>query len=136
MLRFAFSRAVAAALLLGFATFAAQAQKDDSRMLGGYDLWIGQQDLYNSRGERLTEFWQVIRQDRANYHRFGRGDAQDDWDPYFSDAENRAWLERALQGMTISDAAERRILSGNVRVRLELRGVGDRLTDVALAVYD
>ena len=52
---------------VGLSTAAAKADG----LIEEYNAYIGEEDLYNSYGERLSEPWQIIRQDRANYHRFG-----------------------------------------------------------------
>jgi hypothetical protein len=62
--------------------------------VGRYVAYIGQDDLYNSNGVRLTEPWQVLRQDRANYHRFGVSQPGDEWYGFFGSIDNRAIMER------------------------------------------
>ena len=73
-----------------------------AELVGEYRAYISQRDLYNSSGERLTEPWQIIRQDRANYHRFGIPDPNDQQDHFFASEENRAIVERMIQRGTIS----------------------------------
>ena len=68
--------------LIALATLAAVPAAAD-QMVGQYTAFIGQDDLYNSKGKRLTEPWQILRQDRAKYHRFGVSQPGDEWDPYF-----------------------------------------------------
>lgn len=53
---------------------------------------LSAKDHVNSDGARLTSAIQVLRQDRANFYR-GRGDAEDEADPYFSDLSNREKME-------------------------------------------
>jgi hypothetical protein len=55
-------------------------------------------DHFNSRGQRLKSAAAIIRQDRANYHRFNVRDDEDTGDSYFSSKSNRAALERMLNG--------------------------------------
>ena len=81
-----------------------------------YVAFIGTEDLYNSNGARLSAPWQVIRQDRANYHRFGIRHAGDEWDPYFHDVNNRALMERMIQTGYISPLAAQDIMRGGVTV--------------------
>jgi hypothetical protein len=57
-----------------------------------YFAALGPQDFFNSRGEPLRDFGAVLQQDRANYHRFGRADPQDQGDAYFADRANRAMI--------------------------------------------
>jgi hypothetical protein len=75
----------AAAALLAIAP-AAQAQQTVLEYYAGID----QQDLYNSRGVRLTEPCAILRQDRANVHRFGKPGQYDSADPMFGDPNARA----------------------------------------------
>lgn len=56
---------------------------------------IQMHDLYSSAGVKLSTAQQVLRQDRANVHKFGKRDGSDTVDGFFSDAGNRAILETA-----------------------------------------
>lgn len=77
---------------------------------------IGPEDLVNSNGDALTAPWQVIRQDRANYHRFGIRHAGDQSDPLFHDPENRALMEQYVQQGRISPQAARDIMRGGATI--------------------
>ena len=70
-----------------------------------YQAYIGQDDIRNSSGGRLTLPWQVIRQDRANYHKFNQRDDQDEGDSFFAKEANRAAMERMLRAGSISPQA-------------------------------
>ncbi len=48
-----------------------------SRLIETYAAYIGDDDLHNSSGDRLTQPWAILRQDRANYHRFGKRQGAD-----------------------------------------------------------
>ena len=74
-------RILAALAFVVLLTLRGQAQQ----LLESYTAFISTNDLYNSNGQRLRQPWQIIRQDRANYHRFGTGDPQDQWDSFFGD---------------------------------------------------
>lgn len=89
-------------------------------LIGSYFAYIGRADLYNSQGARLTEPWQVLRQDRANVHRFGIWQQGDEGDPFFADANNRALMEQMLMRGRIDPAARRQILDGGVMVYVEI----------------
>lgn len=104
-------------------------------LIGSYVAYIGIDDLYNSKGARLTAPWQVLRQDRANYHRFGISQPGDEWDPFFSSIENRAAMERMLVGGRIEPAARRDILQGGVSVFVRIYGYGNvgKYVDVTVA---
>ncbi|WP_417702427.1 hypothetical protein [Pseudophaeobacter sp.] len=87
-------------------------------VLADYVAFIGQDDLHNSKGTRLREPWQILRQDRANYHRFGISQFGDEWDPLFSDKSNRAVMENMIRRGSIAPAAARDIVRGGVMVRI------------------
>lgn len=112
---------MAAAMVAGLA---APALAED--LLADYVAFIGEDDLYNSRGARLTEPWQILRQDRANFHRFGVSQPGDEWDPIFADKGNRAVMERMVQHGSIAPRAGRNIVEGGVMVRVKVYDNGSR----------
>ncbi len=89
-------------------------------MLEQYDAFLGSEDHFNSRGARLTEPWQIIRQDRANFHRFGMRDTGDQGDAFFASAANRARMEQLIRNGRIDAGAATRIINGNVWIRVEI----------------
>ena len=78
---------------------------------------IQEQDLYSSKGLRLSKAEQVLRQDRANVHKFGLGGEMDTRDGFFGKSANRALLEKA-QYVTYCNTnlseLKRNILQGRV----------------------
>ena len=98
---------------------------DDFALLEQYVAYIGPDDLYNSQGERLTQPWQIVRQDRANYHRFDIQDDLDEGDTFFADAENRAIMENMLRNGSISRAAARDVVAGGALILVEIYGHGN-----------
>lgn len=102
-------------------------------LIESYGAYIGQDDLYNSSNERLTQPWQVIRQDRANVHRFGVRQPGDDIDGFFASARNRELAERLLRSGRIEGAAARRLLGGDVRIQVEIwRGAGGDYINISV----
>jgi hypothetical protein len=99
-------------------------------LLDSYVAYIGEDDLYNSDGQRLTRPWQIIRQDRANFHRFGVRQRGDQGDSFFDSSENRAVLEDMLRRGQISRAAAREIVNGGITVYVDIYGRGDQGTSV------
>ena len=89
-----------------------------------YNAYIGQDDLYNSYEERLWEPWQIIRQDRANYHRYGVFQPGDEGDAFFASAKNRERAERMIQFGTIDQAAAA-LIEGDVLVNVKVYRGGD-----------
>ncbi len=57
----------------------------------GFDTF----DFFNSSGKRLTDANQVIRQDRANVHKFGKVGPHDNRDGYFTTPERREQITNA-----------------------------------------
>jgi hypothetical protein len=95
-------------------------------LIGAYVAYIGQADLYNSSGTRLREPWQIMRQDRANFHRFGVSQGGDEWDPFFGSIDNRATMERMLMNGKIDPAARRNLVAGGATVFVRIYGRGGR----------
>jgi hypothetical protein len=122
------------ALTLALCLIAPLAQAQSA--MASYTAYIGNQDLYNSNGLRLSEPWQVLRQDRANYHRFNVRQAGDDWDPLFSNANNRALLEQAIQNSYISPEFRSMIMSGGATVHVDVYGNNGRIQTVSVTVFN
>ncbi len=104
-------------------------------IVGSYVAYIGQDDLYNSSGARLTAPWQVLRQDRANYHRFGIAQDGDEWDPFFGDAKNREAMERMIMNGYMDPTAARDIMTGGAMVVVTIYGSGGVGDYVNVDVY-
>ncbi|MCT4558705.1 MAG: hypothetical protein N4A61_11705 [Pelagimonas sp.] len=117
---FAIGTAVAFSGMLGAALPASAAD-----IIGSYVAYIGQDDLYNSKGARLTQPWQVLRQDRANFHKFGISQRGDEWDPFFSDYNNRAVMERMVMNGSIEPQARQDLLRGGATVFVRIYGRGN-----------
>ncbi|HEY4202601.1 MAG TPA: hypothetical protein VGM83_18780 [Devosiaceae bacterium] len=126
-----------ALLLCASLSVPAEAQSSISSAKGDqlietYTAFIGPKDIVNSNGQKLTQPWQVVRQDRANYHRYGIRDRLDENDTFFSDANNRAALEDMLRHGSISKDAARDLLSGHAVIQVEIYGHGDVGTSVEI----
>ena len=113
-------RSVLAAVVLACTGLAGAAQAQE--VVGSYAAYIGEDDLYNSQGERLTEPWQVLRQDRANYHKFKIRQRGDEGDPFFSDVNNRAAMEQMVMNGSIEAHAARDLLRGGATVYVTIYG--------------
>ena len=106
----------AAALLAGGLVVLAPGRAAAQQLLDSYSAWLSPRDHFNSRGQRLTSAAAIIRQDRANLHRFGRADPQDQWDGFVHDEGNRAVLERWIAAGELSPNDARAIVGGNSMV--------------------
>ncbi|MCP3971051.1 MAG: hypothetical protein GY717_12190 [Rhodobacteraceae bacterium] len=118
-----------AALLALPAPLAAQ------NLLESYTALLSTNDHYNSKGVRLNAVWQILRQDRANYHRFGTGDAQDGWDSFFGSMQNRAKAEQWLMNGYIDPNTARYIVNNVVTVEVEIWGYGTTGTSLRVTAY-
>jgi hypothetical protein len=84
-------------------------------LIAEYFTLIGPADLYNSSGVRLGDFGAILQQDRANFHRFGRRDELDGWDPIFADQSQRARIPQIWQIAPGSEYIPGWVLSGQSR---------------------
>ena len=90
------------------------------RVLADYTARISAQDKVNSAGERLDTVGAILRQDRANYHRFGHPDAEDEADAFFTDAHARGRFERLLSRGLVRPATARAIIHGTPLVQVRV----------------
>ena len=97
--------------------------------------YIGPHDLYNSKGARLWEPWQILRQDRANFHRFGLRDGPDQGDRFFGSVDNRAAMERMVMRGRIEPTAAQNVVNGGATVVVKVWGQGGRGESVTVNVY-
>lgn len=86
-----------------------------------YVTRIGPQDHLNRHGRRLSGAAAIVRQERANYHRFGRRDAEDNGDPLFHRKNNRTRLARKIR---FAPGAARAVRFGNPLIKVEVYGHG------------
>ncbi|PWI50301.1 hypothetical protein B5K03_30430 [Rhizobium phaseoli] len=91
-------------------------------LIESYRAYIGEADLYNSKGARLTQPWQIIRQDRANFHQYGVRDRDDQSDSFFADPANRQALEQMLRNGSMTRDAANMIVRGNVWIDVDIYG--------------
>ncbi|MGX8009264.1 hypothetical protein ACVDG8_009730 [Mesorhizobium sp. ORM8.1] len=112
------SKAIAVAGLL-LATSLGTARADD--MLGSYTARISDRDHRASDGYPLGSAAQMVRQDRANYHKFHRRDGDDQGDPWFRTDGSRADLQRMLErGGAMSGATRNAIVNGEPLIEVDV----------------
>jgi len=98
---------------------AASASADE--YLGSYQARISGQDHQASDGYPLDTAAQMVRQDRANWHKFGNSDSEDQDDPWFGSNGQRSRLERMLgQGGAMSSGVRRAIINGEPLIEVEV----------------
>lgn len=125
----------AAAVALGFVALAMAAGPAAAQeLIASYTAQLSERDHFNSNGQRLTVAAAIIRQDRANYHRFGRRDAADQWDPVFADVDARARMEALLNRGTSDSGAIWAIVNGTPLVTVEIWGYAGRIEYVNVVV--
>lgn len=92
-------------LFLVFMIITAGTSAFAQELIGSYVARLSANDHFNSKGERLTLPALIIRQDRANFYKFGRFDVEDEDDNFFRNIKNRELLQKFLQqGHTTHDA--------------------------------
>jgi len=110
-----------AASLAGAAIFAGLGPSAADTYLGSYQARMSPRDHHASDGYPLDTAAQIVRQDRANWHRFGRGDAEDEGDRWFRSADSRARLERMLnRGAAMNEATRSAILHGTPVIQVDV----------------
>ena len=119
-------------IILAAVTLTSQAQAQSTitrdqpaHLIESYRAFIGRDDVRNSNGERLDQPWQVIRQDRANYHLYHVRDPGDEGDSFFASKTNRANLEQMLAHGSITGDAARALVDGNVNIQVDIYGHGN-----------
>jgi hypothetical protein len=90
------------------------------QLIESYDALLSQADHFNSQGQRLTSPAAIIRQDRANFYRFGIRDPEDESDTFFADEGNRAVLEQMLERGRADPGVISRIVNGTPLVRVDV----------------
>ena len=124
-MRFRFSRLHLLGLLALVGISAGSAPASAQVLLEEYTAFLGPADHFNSNGTRLTQPWQIVRQDRANFHRFGIRDAGDEWDSFFASTENRERVEAMIRNGSISASAANAVVNGSVWIRVQIFGSGN-----------
>ena len=89
-------------------------------LIDSYVAFLSEADHFNSNGQRITSAAAIIRQDRANFHRFGIRDPQDRDDRFFADEGNRAALERMLENGNAEPGVISRIVDGTVLIHVDI----------------
>jgi len=95
-------------------------------LIGEYHALIGPADHYNSSGVRLGDFGAILQQDRANFHRFGRRDELDGWDPIFGDPAQRARIPQIWRIAPGSEYIPNSVVAGGTNyVYVRIFGYGN-----------
>lgn len=92
----------------------------DDQMIESYTAFISDNDRFNSSGQALGNPAAIIRQDRANFHKLGMRDPQDQGDSFFKNTNNRAALEQMLNSGKVSKQSKNAIMNGGVFVTISI----------------
>ncbi len=99
-------------------------------VISAYRAFIGKADLTNGKGQILRQPWQVLRQDRENFHRFGISQPGDEWDPFFGSIDNRNAMRQLVDEGKIDPAAAKVLANGGGSVAVRVFGRGSLGTSV------
>ena len=96
-------------------------------LMESYVARLSATDHFNSEGDRLNSPALIIRQDRANFHKYHERDSEDEGDSYFSNAHNREVLQRLLERGRTSKSVYRTIVNGTPLIKVDIyrSGGGD-----------
>lgn len=89
---------------------------------GSYNAFISEHDLYNSKEVRLKTVWQIIAQDRANFHVFKTRDHFDQYDDFFLTKKSRREIKNLIKKSNISKSIASSILKGGVKIKVDIIG--------------
>ncbi len=87
-----------------------------------YNTRLSKKDHYNSRGARLKSVSDIIRQDRANYHKKRTHDSEDSWDGYFGTLKAREKMSRMHINVYGGKNAIKSIKNGTPLINVEING--------------
>ncbi len=106
---------------VAFAALSAASPALADQFLGSYVARISSSDHFASDGYALDTAAQMVRQDRANFHKFGIRDPEDDSDPWFRSTSSRARFEKMLnKSSAMSGATRNAIANGEPLVEVEV----------------
>ncbi|MGF0538892.1 peptidoglycan-binding domain-containing protein [Agrobacterium sp. ES01] len=101
----------AVAGILAITTNAAFSQQ----LIDRYEAVIGKEDRVNSKGVPLSGLAAFLRQDRANFHRFGIRQSGDTQDSYFSNPANRETFPALVNNGILEPDAVQAIIGGTMQ---------------------
>ncbi|NCP18768.1 MAG: hypothetical protein GW855_06380 [Erythrobacter sp.] len=114
---------------------AAEPTRAPLKLAGQYKAFLFGPDHTDASGTRLDQAWQVLREDRINYHdRNVRQDA-DQGDPVFGTAANRDMIEQMVANGNMTEQAARKIVDGNVLVAVDVYTRDEEPTRLDVSVY-
>jgi hypothetical protein len=88
--------------------------------IDSYTARISRQDHFSSRGNYLGKVSDILQQDRANYHRFGLRDSEDEGDRFFYSLRNRSRMGYLLRRGWIEPGLGSEIERGTPLVKVDV----------------
>lgn len=111
---------VGAAALLA-AAFSGAAPASADQFLGSYVARISDRDHHASDGYELGSAAQMVRQDRAYWHKFGSGDPDDEGDGWFATNAQRTRLQSMLERQgAMSQSTRSAIINGEPLIQVNV----------------
>jgi hypothetical protein len=107
-------------LVIALSTLSSLSYAGDDTIITSYTARIGANDRVNSDGTRLKSVADIIRQDRANFHKFGTTDLDDQADDFFKDAKNRERIPAMLKKGHIDKATQNAILNESPLISVDV----------------
>ncbi len=120
-------------LALGFALSTTLPASAES-VVCSYVARLSARDHKASDGYALRDVAAIIRQDRANFHKFRIRDEEDEADNFFSSVKNRESLEGMLRRRKLSAGVAAAVINGNPLVHVEVVQTDDGFTYIRLEV--
>lgn len=120
-------------LTLGFVLFGTLTVSAES-VICSYTARLSARDHRASDGYALRDVAAIIRQDRANFHKFRIRDEEDEADSFFSSVKNRENLEGMLRRRKLSSSVAAAVINGNPLVQVEVVRTDDGFTYIRLEV--
>ena len=100
-----------------------------------YKAFLYEPDHTDASGARLDQAWQVLRQDRENYHARDVRQADDQDDPVFGDAANRDRIEEMVANGNLTEESARKIVDRNVLVAVDVYSRDGEPARLDVSVY-
>lgn len=104
-------------------------------LIAEYFTTVGAEDSRNSRGNPVADWCAIVRQDRANHHRFGIRHDGDRGDPIFADGAARAAISGRCRVAPGSEHIPGLLEQGKTR-HLWVRVYGDGATPSVVLVSE
>lgn len=100
-----------------------------------YKAFLYEPDHADASGARLDQAWQVLREDRVNYHARDMRQSGDQSDPVFDSAASRDRIEDMVANGNLTEESARKIVERNVLVAVDVYSRDGEPTRLDVSVY-